>query len=306
MEFSVIIPLYNKLHSVEKTLQSVLAQTWHDFEVIVVDDGSTDGGPDIVKQYRDGRIRLISQLNAGVSAARNNGIRQAKSGLIAFLDADDLWEPGYLEEMAGLIRKFPEAGMYGCAFDKVSGNSSFKDDFHLPEGYKGLIDNYFRQAIGYHLYSSSSVIIRKSATEKSGFFDERIGIGEDKDYWFRIALDHKVAFCNKVLAHYNLDAENRAMGKKHPFTKSILYYTSKYAEMEKLNPEFRFFINRFRIVGIPELLLKYDTGKKQVNDYLSQIDPAGQSLKFRIFLKLPIFLKKMISIMYLKYRGLEA
>jgi glycosyltransferase involved in cell wall biosynthesis len=303
--FSVVIPLFNKRNHIQKTLNSVLDQTWRDYEIIVVDDGSTDGSPEIVRQFSDDRIRLVTQPNAGVSAARNAGIRQSKYSLIAFLDADDLWEPGYMAEMAGFIEMLPEAGMYGCAFDKITGGSSFTDDFHLPVSYKGMIDKYFRQAVSYHLYSSSSVIIRKSVTEKSGFFDERISIGEDHDFWFRVAFHYKVAFFNRILVHYNVSADNRAMLRKHPYSKSNLCYTGKYREMEKQNPEFKYFINYYRITMIPKLLLKFDPGKKEIKEFMNEINPAGQNLYYRLFLKMPLGIKRIFSVIYLKYRGLE-
>ena len=102
---SVVIPLYNKEKQVAHTLQSVLRQTFQDFEIVIVDDGSTDHSVEEVEKVRDTRIRLVHQQNAGVSAARNRGISEAKYDLIAFLDADDEWKPEYLETQYGLYQK---------------------------------------------------------------------------------------------------------------------------------------------------------------------------------------------------------
>ena len=104
-QVSVVIPLYNKAPYIDRALRSVLAQTFQDFEVIIVDDGSTDGGAKIVKSTTDKRIKLIQQKNSGVSAARNRGIQESKSKLIAFLDADDEWKSRFLEVILRLRKK---------------------------------------------------------------------------------------------------------------------------------------------------------------------------------------------------------
>jgi glycosyltransferase involved in cell wall biosynthesis len=112
MFFSIVIPLYNKEEYVSKTIESVLEQTFQNFEVLIVDDGSTDNSVAVVEQYTDDRIRIIRQKNQGVSAARNTGIKEAKYKLITLLDADDWWDKSFLEEMISLINKYPEVSIY--------------------------------------------------------------------------------------------------------------------------------------------------------------------------------------------------
>ncbi len=292
--FSVVIPLYNKGLSVKRTIECALNQTYPHFELIIVDDGSTDCSLEIVKSFIDNRIRIISQRNAGVSAARNRGIRESQFDLVAFLDADDLWEPNYLEEMAGLIQDVSEAGLYGCAYDKSDGEKNKPVNFCLSPGYCGKIKNYFSHAKKNHLFWTSAVIIRKSALKITGAFDERINTGEDLDLWFRIAFSFPVAFLNKVLAHYNTGDQNRASLKKHDFSKSFLCYTYKYKPIEADNKDLRVFINHFRIQKLPKLFLSYDLDDDLIKEHLRLIDPRGQKFRHQLFLKAPFFLKKRL------------
>ena len=119
MFFSVVIPVYNKEKEIRSTLETVLVQSFIDFEVVLVDDGSSDGSMEIVKGIKDSRIRLFSQKNQGVSAARNAGIRQAVGQYIALLDADDRWEPSYLKEQYDLIQKYPQCGVFAVNYSYV-------------------------------------------------------------------------------------------------------------------------------------------------------------------------------------------
>ena len=143
---SVIIPLYNKGKYIARALDSVFSQTYQDYEVIVVDDGSTDNGPEIVKQYNDPRLRLIHQENAGPGAARNKGISESKGEFLSFLDADDEWLPEFLEEGIYALSENPQCSSFcSCyymgeekedkseAFKKLGfGNGVYKVNFPVP------------------------------------------------------------------------------------------------------------------------------------------------------------------------------
>lgn len=303
--FSVIIPLFNKAATISSTLDSVCRQTLNDFEVIVVDDGSSDGGCNIVRNYPDERIRFFSQKNAGVSAARNAGIRASVNPLIAFLDADDIWEPRFLETMLELIADYPEAGLYGCAFDRVKEGKHYGENYPIGEGYRGYVDRYFDLAQKHHLFWTSAVVVDKNRVGRDLVFDERISLGEDLDLWFRIAIKHKVAFCNQVLAHYTIDNNDRAMLRFHPFERSILCYIGKYDVFEANYKEFSRFINHFRIIKIPELTYRYKLEKSQIIDWISGIRPDGQRLVHRAFLALPYPVMKYVLLIWKKYRGIE-
>lgn len=117
---SVVIPLYNKRGLVSQTIATVLAQTYNGYEIVVVDDGSTDGSIDEVKAIADPRIRIVSRQNGGVAAARNTGIKHARGEFVAFLDADDRWSPQYLETQTALAQKYPSCDVFGTLYDTLS------------------------------------------------------------------------------------------------------------------------------------------------------------------------------------------
>lgn len=289
---SVIIPLYNKEKSVSNSVQSVLNQTYNNFELIIVDDGSTDNSFNIVDRIKDSRIRLYQKSNGGVSSARNFGITHAKSNLISFLDADDFWEPTFLIEMLELKKDFQECGIYCFAYDQVYNSVVLQTDFFVPKNYRGIIEDYFCQAKKNVLFSSSSVLIDISIIKFNSYFDERITIGEDLFLWLRIALKTKVCFYNKVLAFYIISAENRAMTKKTDFTKSYLNYIHEIEDFNNLT--FKSFINYQCIHELFFLFRRYNITNSQFESYLSILDFTQQSLKYRLFSLFPNKLKAII------------
>lgn len=139
--FSVVIPLYNKEDNIANTLDSVLAQTFQDFEIIIVNDGSTDKSLQIVSDYEDIRIKVYSKPNGGVSDARNYGIKKSSNKYVAFMDADDYWKPNYLERMFKLIEDYPTGGMYNCEHTTI-----YKGKYHPQEHNikRGIVDDYFK------------------------------------------------------------------------------------------------------------------------------------------------------------------
>lgn len=212
MRVSVVIPLYNKAAHVARAVASVLAQGVQDFELVVVDDGSTDGGGDIVRRFRDPRIRLVRQENGGVSAARNRGIREARFDLLAFLDADDEWTPFFLETVLDLFSRHPQAGIFATAYRyskcQAVRRPAFTDCVEVPEG--GLLDDYFRAGLGASPVTASTSMIPRWVFEEVGPFLEGVARGEDLHMWMRIALRYRVAWSPVEGAVYHMDAVNRA------------------------------------------------------------------------------------------------
>ncbi len=211
---SVVIPLYNKGAYVERAVRSALAQTFADFEIIVIDDGSTDDGAIVVSKISDSRIRLIRQENQGISEARNRGISEARSELIAFLDADDAWKPHFLSTILRLKARCPDVGIYCTKYEYVelSGKTwipSFKGI--PPAPWEGIIPDYFYAALGnIPPVWTSATAIPKAVFDAVGMFTPGEKVGEDIDMWLRIALQYKVAFSNEVSATYFRDTINGA------------------------------------------------------------------------------------------------
>ncbi len=197
--FSVVIPLYNGRDKVRKAVEGALAQTVPPLEVIVADDGSTDGG---AGEFADSRVRVIRQANAGVSAARNRGVAEAKGEYIAFLDADDWWEPGFLAEIAGMIDAYPGCGIYCTGYRIHRPNGTFENDRSIMQ--RGVIDHYFRVAFSANVCWTSACVIPRRVCIGVGGFPEGMRRGQDLYMWTKVALRYPVCYSPARLSNYNL------------------------------------------------------------------------------------------------------
>ena len=203
--FSVVIPLYNKELSIRNTIQSVLDQTCQDFEIVVINDGSTDNSAAVVEAIEDDRIRLIHQNNQGVSAARNRGIKEARCEWIAFLDGDDLWEKAHLQEISLMMRKFPDEKVFVTSFEY----SDRRPMMRYPRREAIFkVENYFKEAARESLIWTSIVVVHKSCIDVVGGFNESFKHGEDLDLWGRLARQYRVVKNEKITAVYRVEAEN--------------------------------------------------------------------------------------------------
>lgn len=224
---SVVIPLYNKAPHIRETLESVFAQTYPPDEVVVVDDGSTDNGFQIVSEISNPKLILVKQENQGVSKARNTGIGRAQGDYVAFLDADDFWNPNHLEELAKLIVNFPDLGLYSTAYTLCTEGRYSVPISTFPPGFFGIINDFLNTyANNLSLVSSSTACVNRESIISIGCFPENIDHGEDTITWVNMALRYRMAHSSLVTSVYNQDASNRASNKRDDNVPTALVFLS--------------------------------------------------------------------------------
>lgn len=214
-KFSVVIPVYNKEKYLKETIQSVLNQVNVTFEIILVNDGSTDKSEAIIKEFDNNEINYISQINRGVSAARNTGITAAKYDYIAFLDADDLWDPSYLSSISKLISTFDRQRVFATQCVVETKKQSIAPVYSVSDlkPNETRVLNFFESSLISSLLTSSSTVVHKEALAEIGEFDVQLKSTEDTDYWIRLGLNYAIAFKNTPLATYRFDGESLSNGR---------------------------------------------------------------------------------------------
>jgi glycosyltransferase involved in cell wall biosynthesis len=290
--FSVIIPLFNKEKFIEATLKSVLKQSFTDFEILIVNDGSTDNSEKIIAVFKDPRIRYFTKRNAGASSARNYGIEKAQSNYISFVDADDYWYPTFLEEMFEKTNSFPDIKVFSAAIEIETSKSTFPAHYATAKTGDFEIVNYFTASTKETIICTSCAVFEKTVFEELGTFDTKIKSGQDTDMWIRIGLIYPVLFSWKILARYVYDEKSLSKNKNFLDTKVDF---SKFKEDEKSNPELKIFLdlNRF------SLAIKYKiAGNKTLyENYYDAIDLKNLGLKKRTLLLLPSFILKQLILL---------
>ncbi|MDD3597081.1 glycosyltransferase family 2 protein [Sulfuricurvum sp.] len=220
MMFSIVIPLYNKEAYIVPTLKSVLAQTYQDFEIIVINDGSSDGSVQAASSLHDSRIRIITQPNGGVSSARNRGITEAHHELIAFLDADDFWDPDYLSSVFELYRQYPDCAVYAHNYRIMKTESFYHTPIirGLPENFdRGIVINYFQIAAQSDpLLCSSTIVIKRAALNEIGKFPVGIRAGEDLLTWATLASRFDIAYTIRPKVTINRLGEEISSSPRKP------------------------------------------------------------------------------------------
>lgn len=242
--FSVIIPLYNKEADILSTVNSVLDQSYTDFELIVVNDGSTDNSLNTVRTIQDSRVIILNQPNGGVSSARNRGIDIAKGSYVALLDGDDTWSSGYLQEVCNLIKEFDSCPIFGINYSIRFMN---EEKYTVNNIKHYIVPNYFESAMYLPLLTSSSVVIKRTCLQNGIRFNENFTHGEDLDVWIKLYKKYKkIGYSTRALALYNHDASNRACRslpspKKH----FAFFFNVKEAEEPK---ERKYYMNQISIL----------------------------------------------------------
>lgn len=227
INFSVVIPLYNKGDQAVRAVQSVLDQTFAAEEILVIDDGSTDLGPTLVREIRSSVVHVIEQSNQGESAARNKGISLAKSKYVAFLDADDWWEPNHLESLVSLLNVAPEAQFLSTGHKVLRDGKIYKGRSKFEDGWCGLVRNFPREyADNLSLINSSTACVDRDSLISLGGFPVGVSKGPDVITWISMGLRFPFAHTEVATAVYNQDGLNRTDKIQDPGAPGSLVYLS--------------------------------------------------------------------------------
>jgi glycosyltransferase involved in cell wall biosynthesis len=203
---SVIVPAYNAARYLRNAIDSVVGQTYADWELIIVDDGSTDGTRALVRSYiaaQGDKLRYVFQTNRGLPAARNAGIRESQGEFIAILDADDMWLPSRLKRGVEVMDRAPDVGLVHSKVARINVDGDIVSYLDFPKKYQAgkiAVDIFVRRAN----ILCPTVLFRKRCLDVTGSFDETMRATEDRDLWFRIAEHYNVAYIDEVLAHWRL------------------------------------------------------------------------------------------------------
>jgi glycosyltransferase involved in cell wall biosynthesis len=238
---SVVIPTYNSAALLREAIQSVLSQTYADFEVVVVDDGSTDNTESVVHSFGD-QVCYVKQQNQGAGAARNHGIKRSRGEYVAFLDADDLWLPGKLGEQIPFLDRDPELGLVYSDWSVVPEQGEAQPSYlrNLPAA-AGYVFNELVQC-GFIL--TSGTIVRRSCLEDVGFFDETLSIAQDYDLWLRICYRWKIALVNKPLVIKRNRDGNLSSNLIKTAVERILLFEKALKQFPDMTPHSRRLVRR--------------------------------------------------------------
>ena len=308
---SVVIPLYNKEAEIERALRSATEQSLAVGEIIVINDGSTDGSKEIVERFiaehPDKNIRLINQANSGVSAARNRGIEEAKGEYIALLDGDDWWTTNYIAEVCRMMEYYPDADAYSTAFDIVSNGKRRGAATPTTEGYISPAAEALKSR--YPIIPSTATIRRNTLLECGGF-PEGMRIGEDQWLWARMMLrGAKFAFSPMSLVRYSRTASNRS---------AAIYRSeqSKHTIAELYDPKGDATLNEYIArIGIGKAITQSVRGatedaKKAIRDFGYTKRSKRQLFRLKFLNALPASLRPAVNTLYsglawiIKGRGL--
>ena len=282
MKFSVVIPLYNKEKFIIETLYSVLSQSFANFEVIIVNDGSTDSSLQKLSEIDDDRVRIITIDNGGVSNARNVGIINTNFDWVAFLDADDSWDQNYLQECVNIILENKGADVIATNYFLVYESLKVK----ALELNDGFIASYFQKPC----ICSSAVLINKSMFKRVGVFDPELKYGEDQHLWFRIGANCKIYFNSSPLINYRME--------DHQLSNSNIKQRSISADLVSVIDDLEIYSEEWEIFKT-NYMLKYLRPYYMYDNHLSSVKIILGKIPFKrkwnllnLFYILPRFIVK--------------
>lgn len=291
--FSVVIPLYNKEKYIKKTLESVLYQTFTDYEIIIINDGSTDKSVEKVASIKDDRIQVFSIQNQGVSNARNYGIKKSSSDFIALIDADDIWYKNHLEELYKSILKFPKADLFCNTYEVLlSEGIKKKGTYNIPKsGSIIVIKDFFKASL-----ISSIAHVSAVAFNKKTFFDIRMFnplyiSGQDTDLWIRFGLNKKIVFNPKITSCYNNIVEQSLSKRNYNVDRYNIIKSYNNVENNHKSLKQYLDINRYAIA----IRCKMNNENELYKTIKKEIDYSNLNNKQKIFLFFPKQLLKSLK-----------
>lgn len=299
MRFSVIIPLFNKEPYITKAIGSVLSQTYKDYELVIMDDGSKDDSYIVASKAIEGKenCHIYRQQNAGVSSARNNAVALSQGEYLCFLDADDWWDPAFLKEMSKMIEEYPEAGIYGTNYTIVNEarHKTRKASIGVEPGFEKGYINYcqvYAATMYMPLWTGAVCLSRAVFVEMDGF-KPNLKLGEDFDLWIRIAFKYKVAFLNKPLSYYNQDSATqwRAVSHLQEPRSHMLWNLGYLEEKERTDSNYKLLVDNLRTMGLLSYYLSRNY-RKDAKRELDKVDWSKQPRKTKNQYNMPIFALK--------------
>lgn len=300
--FSIIVPLYNKESFVRDALNSILKQTYSDYEVIIVNDASTDDSIFVVEEFLSEKVKIIHhEKNKGLAAARNTGIQNATSNFITYLDADDVWKPTFLEHIFTLTKEFPDAKIFATNYEEIwetTLKTPFNGSENLAPNFKGYID-FFALNLKQGIYCHGSVCFHKSVFEKIGLYNEDIQFSEDLDFNIRANYHFKLAYSNSPQMIYFMQTSNQITNSSIK-NKTIPNF-DLYEDWAKNLPNLKRYLDFERYVLGKRLKKCGDSRWKKV---ISPIHKENLNWKQSVLLSLPTFMLltiDSIKILLLKF-----
>lgn len=291
--FTVIIPLYNKEKYIENAIKSILNQTFTDFELLIINDCSTDKSVEIATEFLSENVKIMHHdKNSGLAATRNTGIKKATSNYVTFLDADDLWKPHFLEKIFHLIQNFPEARIFATNYEEIWGKTiknPHNGSERLSENFTGYV-NFFKINLKQGIYNHGSVCLHKEVYEKVGFYNENIQLSQDLDFNIRANFHYKLAYDNSIQMSYFMQTDNQ-LTRSSIINKSIPDY-DLYEDWTKNNPDLKKYLDFERYVLGKRLKKNNDLRWKKM---IANIDSKNLNWKQNLLLKVPSLILNLID-----------
>jgi glycosyltransferase involved in cell wall biosynthesis len=294
--FSIVVPLYNKEKFIETTIKSILSQSFTDFELLLIDDASTDSSLEIASVFASNQVKIIKHpTNRGLSATRNTGIKAAAAQYIAFLDADDYWEPNYLETIASLIAQFPVAKLYATNYLEM-----YSDFIALPpktnlvnSDTNYILTDYFASSLNQPIYCPSSFCVNKVVFDSIGLYDDKITFGEDIDFNIRANTTFQLAYSRYPLVKYSMYSQNQITSS--PIKNKVLPNLNNYEILARTNFSLKKYLDFHRYIfakmyKIENDLVNYKLLKEGIHEN-HQI--SGLNYKQLLLLQAPPFLLRL-------------